>query len=200
MSWTLLQDYNPEQTVDSFEQALSWAADCLGGESLCTAIILDERGNICRFQSTRRIVTTASKVEGVATVRAVQDIDLDVTTAVLMMHRSEIFALEYDSAAALDLAYLHAPGVAAVNEARLVESICEFFAIDMLEDLTDERLEAAALDVLGGFVEEIVTLPLEVKIRRPANGQAATSNPAIQHTVWSNSPSIRVLSSAVKDS
>lgn len=132
--------------------------------------------------------------------RAVQDIDLDVTTAVLMMHRSEIFALECDSAAALDLAYLHAPGVEAVNEARLVESICEFFAIDMLVDLTDERLEAAALDVLGGFVEEIVTLPLEVKIRRPANGQAATSNLAIQHTVWSNSPSIRGLSSAVKDS
>jgi hypothetical protein len=200
MSWTLLQDYNPEQTADSFEQALSWATDCLRGESLCTAIILDERGNICRFQTTRRIVTTASKVEGVATVRAVQDIDLDVTTAVLMMHRSEIFALEYDSATALDLAYLHAPGVAAVNEARLVESICEFFAIDMLEDLTDERLEAAALDVLGGYVEETVTFQLEVKVRRPANGRAAASAHELQHTAWSNTPHIRVLSSAVKDS
>lgn len=199
MSWTLLQDYNPEQTADSFEQALSWAADCLSGESLCTAIILDELGNICRFQTNRRIVTTASKVEGGAILKAVQDIDLDLTTAVLMMHRSEIFALEHDSTAALDLAYMHAPGVAAVNEAKLVESICEFFAIDMLEDLTDERMEAAAIGVLGGYVEETVTFPLEVKIRRPANGQAASSTPALQHTVWSNSPNIRVLSSAVKD-
>lgn len=199
MSWTLLHDFNPEQTADSFEQALSWAADLLRGQSLCTAIILDELGKIWHFQTTRRIVTTASKVEGGATLKAVQDIDLDVTTAVLMMHRSEIFALEHDSAAALDLAYLHAPGVAAVNEARLVESICEFFAIDMLEDLTDERLEAAALDVLGGYVEETVSLQLAVKVRRPANGQAAASPPALQHTVWSNSPNIRVLSSAVKD-
>ncbi len=199
MSWTLLHDFYPEQTAETLDQALGLASDLLKGGAPATVIILDELGNLCRFQTTRRIRTSASTTEGGALLRAVQDIDLDVTTAVLMMARVEVFALEDDPAAALELAYQHAPGAAAVNEARLVESICDFFAIDDLHDLTDERLEAAAQEVLGGLVEETVTLQLEVKVRRPANAQAAEAAQVLQHNVWSSTPGVRVLNSVAKD-
>lgn len=199
MSWTLLHDFNPEQTTETLDQALGLASDLLKGDAPATVIILDELGNLCRFQTTRRIRTSASTTEGGALLRAVRDIDLDVTTAVLMMARVEVFALEDEPAAALELAYQHAPGAAAVNEARLVESICDFFAIDDLHDLTDERLEAAAQEVLGVLVEETVTLQLEVKVRRPANAQPAEAASVLQHNVWSNSPGVRVLNSVAKD-
>lgn len=199
MSWTLLHDFYPEKTTETLDQALGLASDLLKGDAPATVIILDELGNLCRFQTTRRIRTSASTTEGGALLRAVRDIDLDVTTAVLMMARVEVFALEDDPAAALELAYQHAPGAAAVNEARLVESICDFFAIDDLHDLTDERLEAAAQEVLGGVVKETVTLQLEVKVRRPANAQPAEAASVLQHNVWSNSPGVRVLNSVAKD-
>lgn len=198
MSWKLLHDFNAEQSTETLDQALGLAADLLKGTAPATVIILDELGKICRFQTTRRIRTTAFTTEGAALLKAVQDTDLDVTTAVLMMGRGEVFALEDDPATALDLADQLAPGTAAVDVARLVESICDFFAIDDLHDLTDERLDAAAQEVLGGFVEETVTLQLVVNVRRPANAPEDQSASVLKHNVWSNSLAVRVLSSEVK--
>ena len=199
MNWTILHDFNRAQTTETLGQALGLAADLLKGGAPATVIILDELGNLRQFQTTRRIRTSASTTEGGALLKAVQDIDLDVTPVVLMMARVEVVALNDDPAAALELAYQHAPGAAAVNESRLVESICDFFAIDDLHDLTDERLEAAAQAVLGGVVEETVTLQLEVKVRRPANAEPSAASSVLKHHVWSSSPSIRVLSSVAKD-
>lgn len=201
---TILKNYSPEisapDVLTAIETAEGLIASATDGPTTC--VVLDDNGNVCRFLTTKRIevvVRTVRRPNGKA-LGAIETLTLDMTTAVLMLSREQVIALESDGSAAFKLVCdTHNVQPCNFSPEWLASAICNFFCIEDLDDLTDDLLHAAIQAVLGGIVEETVTLSIAVKVRHAANVDVNSFIEDLDYSITSNTPGAKVLSTEITD-
>ena len=200
---TLLEDFNPELELPSLEAAEQIIAERLKGLAVPRTYVVIQGGETIKFQSTRRILGDFVKqVNAGLKFDMATEIDresFDATDAVLMLTRAEIIDLgECDEAVdAFARAFVSWDGPFAVES--LVDSIAEFFAIDDISDLTQDRLDAAVKAQGGGVEDFTVTLTIQVSGKRFSNVDLNEFIGDLDYSVRSNTAGVMVTATEMTD-
>ena len=200
---TLIEDFNPEIEVPSLQAAEQIIADRLTGQKIPRTYVVIQGGETIKFVSSRRILGDFVKEvnAGLKSDMAVE-IDresFDATDAVLLMTREDIIELgeceEAVDALARELVAWDGP----FTVESLVDSIAEFFAIDNIADLTQDRLDAA-VQAHGGVVEEFtVTLTIQVRGKRFSSTDINEFIEDLDYSIRSNTDGVMVTSTEMID-
>lgn len=200
---TLIEDFNPEIEVPSLQVAEQIIADRLTGQKIPRTYVVIQGGETIKFVSSRRILGDFVKEvnAGLKSDMAVE-IDresFDATDAVLLMTRENIIELgeceEAVDALARELVAWDGP----FTVESLVDSIAEFFAIDNIADLTQDRLDAA-VQAHGGVVEDFtVTLTIQVRGKRFSSTDINEFIEDLDYSIRSNTDGVMVTSTEMID-
>ena len=200
---TLIEDFNPEIEVPSLQAAEQIIADRLTGQKIPRTYVVIQGGETIKFVSSRRILGDFVKEvnAGLKSDMAVE-IDresFDATDAVLLMTREDIIELgeceEAVDALARELVAWDGP----FTVESLVDSIAEFFAIDDISDLTQDRLDAAVKAQGGGVEDFTVTLTIQVSGKRFSNVDLNEFIGDLDYSVRSNTAGVMVTATEMTD-
>lgn len=208
MSYSVSRNYDPTVTEPTLKAAEAHIDKVKTSQELppTTVLIVDSGGSIARFYSTKRITGEYLKKEASVdigdSVFIVDRAAFDATESVLLLSASEIIALADDESRCIEIAHrsgVEWDGPADVLQDTFIESICEFFALDKIEDLTQERLEAAVQGIYGGIVEETVDLVIKVSVRRFKETSCNDFVEGLEYVIVSKTPGAVVTDTEIID-
>lgn len=199
MSFSILINYDPEITVEHESEAVAHAKEHLADvEGLATIVVVDPSGEVSAFFTNRRITTTFSLISPAGHTPHIGTVAAelaDLTEAILTLPTcSDMIQALLDAQEVAQLAK-QATGLETLtfDHAALIESTCEFFGINDIEDLTDDRYNAAAAAVVGGLIEETITLEVKVSIRRGANQDIGDFIENLHYEIRSQTPGVHII-------
>ena len=166
------------ESVSTFERAVSLGLACYAQASLngpATVSICDEGGKCLRFYSNKRIKGTFSKQvwggrKGDVAMEFGKE-EFDPTDEVLLMNLEQLHRLEdYDDTSDdLGLKFIEWDGPFGVS---VVHSICDFFGVEALNQITQEAIDFAREQIKPRKPQAesvVLKIKLDTLTRFPAN-------------------------------
>ena len=189
-----------DDPVNDFERAMELADgifDQDGDPSTVTVEDADERV-IASFTNRKVVGVMRRQTDGPRdTLVPVGEDEFDATDFILLMDAGEIRKIMDNDETSDDIGRAHVTWDDPCD-VEIVESICEFFGIDSLEDLTDENVAfARAQRVPTPLVEKTVTLTVRVDIRALREDDVSAFLRNLNCAVESRTPGVFVMCSRV---
>lgn len=198
MSFKIMKDGEHSATADTFDAAVSSAQVLLGfhKDVKTTYSIVDCAGKLLAAVTNRRITGTFTKQvwggrKGNDAIH-VEDVEFDATNYVLLMAHDELVALEdnRESTDCVGQAHVDWDGP---HEVTVVESVCEYFGVGCITDITSEALAfARKFASLEPAREKVVTLMLKVRLNVAQGGSVDEFVRDLTCNLTSQTPGVKV--------
>lgn len=205
-TYSVLQDGGHYDDLDDLNTAINLAEELLGavpqGEE-ATFTVENEDGKLLASATNRRIIGRFLKQQWGGRKNddaiACGEEDFDATDAILLMDRKDLIELEDGSESTdrigQDHISWHGP-----CEVTLTDSICEFFGVSSVEEITDEALAYARNRLNPQPADtQTVTLTLKVKIRVAPGTSVSEFIENLDYSVISNTVGITVQNTEIVD-